>query len=57
MFSNILRAIRREYADNLNVVQLDNGRFYHCSSLKITDKILLIFQLPYSPELNSIEKV
>ncbi len=46
-----------EYPDNLNVVQLDNGRFHHSSSLKITDNILLIFQPPYSPELNYIERV
>jgi transposase len=52
MFSNILRAVSREYPDNLNVVQLDNGRFHHSSSLKIPDNILLIFQPPYSPELN-----
>jgi len=32
-----------EYPDNLNVVQLDNGRFHHSSSLKIPDNILLIF--------------
>ncbi len=41
-----------EYPDNLNVVQLDNGRFHHSSNLKIPDNILLIFQPPYSPELN-----
>jgi transposase len=46
-----------EYPDSLNVVQLDNGRFHHSSSLKIPDNILLIFQPPYSPELNQIERV
>ncbi|MEG3960342.1 transposase [Microcoleus sp. herbarium2] len=57
MFSNILRAVSREYPDSLNVVQLDNGRFHHSSSIKIPDNILLIFQPPYSPELNPIERV
>ncbi len=46
-----------EYPDNLNVVQLDNGRFHHSNTLKIPDNILLSFQPPYSPELNPIERV
>jgi transposase len=36
---------------------LDNGKFHHSSSLKIPDNILLIFQPPYTPELNSIERI
>ncbi len=46
-----------EYPDNLNVVQLDNGRSHHSSNLKIPDNILLIFQRLYSLELNPIERV
>jgi putative transposase len=38
-------------------VQLDNGKFHHSSQLKIPDNILLLFQPPYSPELNPIERV
>ena len=56
-FQIFLGQLAGEYPDNLNVVQLDNGRFHHSSSLKIPDKILLIFQPPYSPELNPIERV
>ncbi|MGB3267604.1 MAG: transposase, partial [Microcoleus sp.] len=41
----------------LNVVQLDNGKFHQSSPLKIPDNILLIFQPPYSPELNPSERV
>ena len=56
-FQIFLEQLAGEYPDNLNVVQVDNGRFHHSSSLKIPDNILLIFQPPYSPELNPSERV
>ena len=56
-FQIFLEHLASEYLDNLNVVQLDNGRFYHSSNPRIPDNILLIFQPPYSPELNPIERV
>ena len=56
-FQIFLEPLASEYPDNLNVVQLDNGRFHHSNNLKIPDKILLIFQPLYSPELNPIERV
>ena len=57
MFSNILDNLAAEYPEHLNVVQLDNGNFHHSSQLKIPDNILLVFQPPYSPELNPSERV
>jgi transposase len=36
---------------------VENGRFHYGSNLKIPDNILLIFQPPYSPELNPIERL
>ncbi len=56
-FQIFLEQLASEYPDNLNVVQLDNGRFHHSNTLKIPDNILLIFQPPYSPELNPFERV
>jgi hypothetical protein len=56
-FQIFLEQLAREYPDNLNVVQLNNGRFHHSSSLKLPDNILLIFQPPYSPELNPSERL
>jgi len=46
-----------KYPNHLNVIQLDNGKFHQSSRLKIPDNILLIFQPPYSPELNPIERI
>ena len=51
-FQIFLEQLASEYPEHLNIVQLDNGRFHYSSSLKIPDNILLIFQPPYSPELN-----
>jgi len=42
-FQIFLEQLASDYPDNLNVVQLDNGRFHHSSNLKIPDNILLIF--------------
>jgi transposase len=56
-FQIFLDKLAEEYPDYLNVVQLDNGKFHHSHQLKIPDNILLIFQPPYSPELNPIERI
>ena len=57
-FFKILNQLASEYPEHLNIVQLNNRRFhYNSSSLKISDNILLIFQPPYSPEVNPIERV
>ncbi len=56
-FKKFLNQLASEYPEHLNIVQLNNGRFHYSSSLKIADNILLIFQPPYSPEVNPIERV
>ena len=45
----------KAYPHSLNVIQLDNGRFHSAKSLTIPDNIVLLFQPPYSPDLNPIE--
>ena len=56
-FQIFLDEFAKKYPDNLNVIQLDNGRFYYNSKLKIPDHVILIFQPPYTPELNPIERL
>ena len=56
-FQVFLEQLAEKYPTHLNVIQLDNGKFYHSSSLKIPDNILLIFQPPYTPELNPIDRI
>ena len=56
-FQIFLDKLAQKYPAHLNVIQLDNGKFHHSSSLRIPDNILLIFQPPYTPELNPIERI
>ena len=51
-FQIFLDKLAEKYPTHLNVIQLDNGKFHHSSGLKIPDNIILIFQPPYTPELN-----
>ena len=41
----------------MNVIQLDRGRFHSAQKLVIPDNIVLLFQPPYSPDVNPIERV
>ncbi|MEA5500324.1 transposase [Limnoraphis robusta] len=56
-FQIFLDHLSQSYPSYQNIIQLDNGLFHAGSKLKIPDNILLIFQPPYSHELNPIERV
>jgi transposase len=56
-FQIFLDKLAAEYPENFNVIQRDKGRFNLSCYLKIPENVLLIFQPPYSPELNPIERV
>ena len=56
-FQLFLDEFSKAYPHSLNVIQLDNGRFHSAKSLTIPDNIVLLFQPPYSPDLNPIERV
>lgn len=45
------------FADTLNVVILDNGRFHHAKTLDVPENVVLLFLPPYCPELNPIERL
>lgn len=45
------------YAESLNILQIDNGLFHKAKRLRIPENIILLFQPPYSPELNPIERL
>ncbi|WP_105013964.1 transposase [Salinibacter sp. 10B] len=44
------------YSQSLNVLTLDNGRFYKANKLTIPENVRVIFLPPYSPELNPVER-
>lgn len=56
-FQLFLDEFSKAFPDSLNVIQLDNGRFHSAKSLVIPDNIVLLFQPPYSPDTNPIERV
>ena len=39
------------------MIQLDNGRFHSAKKLQIPNNVVLLFQPPYSPDVNPIERV
>ncbi len=43
--------------DELKILVLDNGAFHKAKHLKILENIVLVFQPPYSPEVNPAEKI
>lgn len=43
--------------DSLNILQVDNGRFHTGKNLIVPENIILLFQPPYCPELNPIERL
>ena len=45
------------YPDSLNILPVDNGAFHKAKALVIPDNIILLFQPPYCPELNPIERL
>lgn len=56
-FQMFVDHLSQTFADTLNVVILDNGRFHHAKTLKVPDNVVLLFLPPYCPELNPIERL
>ncbi len=46
-----------QFPDSLNIIQLDNSGAHTAKDIAIPDNIGLVFQPPYSPELNPIERL
>lgn len=57
MFQLFLDEFSLRKTNVLKVLILDNGAFHKVKKLKIPDNIILIFQPPYSPEVNACENM
>ena len=55
-FQKYLTLFSQKYSKDLHIIQLDNGRFHHSKDLEIPDNIILLFQPPYCPQVNPIER-
>jgi putative transposase len=56
-FETFLKAFATAYPNDLHIVQLDNASAHRAQSLQVPDNVILLFQPPYCPELNPIERL
>ena len=56
-YQQFLNEFATFHPDSLNIIQVDNGLFHKAKKLQVPENIILLFQPPYSPELNPIERV
>jgi hypothetical protein len=56
-FQRFLDEFSQAYPASLNLLQVDNGRFHSGQDLVVPENIILLFQPPYCPELNPIERL
>ena len=52
-----MNGFSQQYADSLNIVQVDNGAFHKAKTLRVPDNIILLFQPAYCPQLNPSERL
>ena len=63
--SIFLEKFQQENTDKIHIIQLDNAPIHICvavsfrtaKKLKIPENVILLFQPPYCPEVNPIERV
>jgi len=56
-FEAFLVAFAVQFPDDLHVIQVDNARAHSAQTLAIPDNVVLLFQPPYCPEVNPIERL
>ena len=56
-FEGFLKEFSEKNPKDFHVVQLDNASFHTAKDLVLPDNVMLLYQPPYSPEVNSIEQV
>jgi transposase len=55
MMNLFLEHVAKTFADSFIVMQVDRAGWHHAKDLQVPENIRLIFQPPYSPELNPAE--
>jgi hypothetical protein len=56
-FEAVLHRFAAQFPDDLHLIQVDNVPAHTAQSLTIPDHVIWMFQPPYCPELNPIERV
>lgn len=57
LFQLFLDEFSKQQPKELKLIVVDNAAFHKAKKLRIPENIILIFQPPYSPELNPAEKI
>lgn len=52
-----LENFARKYRNEIHIIQLDNASIHTTNKLTVPENVVLLFQPPYCPELNPIERV
>ncbi len=55
MMNLFLAQVARDFADYFVVMQVDQASWHRAKDLQVPENIRLIFQPPYSPEVNPVE--
>ena len=55
-FEKYLELFAQEFPEDLHIIQLDNGSPHRAIDLDIPENVILLFQPPYSPQVNPIER-
>lgn len=56
-FNIFLEQFAATYAEDIHILQLDNGAFHLSQYLKVPENIILLFQPPHTPQVNPIERL
>lgn len=54
-FQTFLHEFSTQFPDDLNIIQVDQAGFHTAKKLQIPENVLLLFQPPYSPQINPME--
>lgn len=56
-FEACLKWFAAQLPDELHLIQVDNAMAHRARSLTVPDNVILLFQPPYCPEVNPIERL
>ena len=56
-FETFLQLFAESYSSEIQIIQIDNAPSHTTEKLAIPDNVILLFQPPYTPEVNPIERL
>jgi transposase len=56
-FEKIVELFASEYPEDLHIIQVDNGGFHNSLNFSLPEKVILLFEPSYSPEVNPRERL